>query len=66
MRRLLIATALGQALLAATAPGARADTGSATHYYLSLGDSLERIGAPFIAKRELTGPSFSALVEGAV
>lgn len=40
MRRLLIATALGLALLAATAPGARADTGSATHYYLSLGDSL--------------------------
>ena len=31
-----------------------------------LGSSLERIGAPFIAKRELTGPSFSALVEEAV
>ena len=31
-----------------------------------LGSALERIGAPFIAKRELTGPSFSALVEGAV
>jgi len=47
MRRLLIAATLGlAALLAAAAPRARADTDSATHYYLSLGDSLAASAQP--------------------
>jgi len=40
MRRLLIATALALTALLATGAGARADADSATHYYVSLGDSL--------------------------
>ena len=41
MRRLIKAAVLAVVLVAgATAPAGRADNGSATHYYLSLGDSL--------------------------
>jgi hypothetical protein len=40
MRRLLIGTALALTALLATAAGGRADADSATHYYVSLGDSL--------------------------
>ena len=47
MRRLLNAAALGlAALLVAAAPAARADADSATHYYLSLGDSLAASAQP--------------------